>query len=234
MGGRLPIPAPEIEALDPESAEPIERQVYLALRRSMMSGAVLPGSRVSSRSIASSLGVSAMPVREALKRLESDGAMKSSVKSAFVVTYPTIEEFAEILKIRLHLEGMLAREATPRIGKGDIDKAAWLQDRMAQSRSWPQVLSYNYKMHFLIYRAAAMPYALSLVENIWVKIGPALHAVYGDEPGTTPFDHHDAVVDGLRERDADRVEAAILGDLEDAAALIENRLTGRSPSLGPA
>ena len=94
--GRPPIPAPEIEALDSESDEPIERQIYLALRRSLMSGAILPGSRISSRSIASSLGVSAMPVREALKRLESDGAMKSSAKSCFVnrADYPLLVRFA--------------------------------------------------------------------------------------------------------------------------------------------
>jgi DNA-binding GntR family transcriptional regulator len=223
--GRPPIPAPEIEALDSESDEPIERQIYLALRRSLMSGAILPGSRISSRSIASSLGVSAMPVREALKRLESDGAMKSSAKSCFVINFPTVEEFAEILQIRLRLEIMLAREATPRLSDAEIEQISWLQERMAQSKSWRQVLSYNYKMHFQIYRAASMPFALSLVENIWVKIGPTLHVVYDEKTGATPFDHHYTIIEGLRERDPEKVEQAIRSDLKDAATVIKQRLS---------
>src|SRR5579859_5031189 len=110
-GGRLPIPAPELELLDVDSREPMDRRVYRALRRSLMSGAILPGARVSTRSIASALGVSAMPVREALKRLESDGALRSSAQSAFIVNELSRVEFREILLIRLHLETMLAREA---------------------------------------------------------------------------------------------------------------------------
>ena len=166
-----------------------------------------------------------MPVREALKRLESDGAMKSSAKSCFIINYPTVEEFAEILQIRLRLEIMLAREATPLVSSAEIEQVSWLQERMAQSKSWRQVLNYNCKMHFLIYRAASMPFALSLVENIWVKIGPALHVVYDEKTGTTPFDHHYTIIEGLRERDADKVERAIRSDLKEAATVISQRLT---------
>lgn len=228
LAGRPPTPAPEMDPLDSESSEPIERQVYVTLRRAMMSGALLPGARISSRSIARSLGVSSMPVREALKRLESDGAISSSQKSAFFVAYPTVAEFNELLRIRLELEVMLAREATPKISKIEIERAHWLQERMAQSRSYGQILGYNYKMHFLIYRAAEMPYALSLVENIWVKIGPILHAIYGDKKMTAIlFDHHHAIVDGLRAGDAAKVESAIRADLQDAAIVILRALQGR-------
>jgi GntR family transcriptional regulator, colanic acid and biofilm gene transcriptional regulator len=219
--GRPPTPAPDLEALDSESSEPIERQVYMSLRRSMMSGAILPGARISSRSIASSLGVSPMPVREALKRLESDGAVAGFAKSAFVVNYPSAAQFAEILKVRLQLECMLAREAVSKITKEDIDRASWLQSRMCQSDNYLQILNYNYKMHFLIYRAAEMPFALSLVENIWVKIGPTLHAVYADRTApATLLPYHDMVINGLKNKDCDMVERGIQSDLEEAALVI--------------
>lgn len=233
LAGRPPIPAPDLEALDSESGEPIERQVYQSLRRSMMSGAILPGAKVSSRSIASSLGVSSMPVREALKRLESDGAVSSSIKSAFTINYPTVDEFREILKIRLQLEVMLAREATPLITTAIVDRIAWLQERMAQSRNYQQILNYNYKMHFLLYRSAGMPYAVSLVENVWVRIGPMLHAIHSDKVvSATLFDHHNTIVEGLRERNLDRVGAAVRADLEDGATVIERMLAHRIETNG--
>ncbi len=228
IAGRPPTPAPDLEPLSAESDEPIERQVYLALRRSMMSGSILPGARISGRSIANALGVSSMPVREALKRLESDGAVSSSAKSAFIVNYPTLKEFKEILRIRLQLEMMLAREATPLISDADVGRVEWLQDRMKQSRNYAQVLGYNYKMHFLIYRAADMPYAMSLVENVWVKIGPMLHEIYSDKKTTAAlFDHHNTIVAGLKQRDPDSVALAVRADLEDAAAVIVRSLADR-------
>lgn len=222
--GRTPIPAPEIEALSFNGNEPIERQVYTSLRRALMAGAMLPGSRISSRSIAASLGVSTMPVREALKRLESDGALQSSVKSAFIIPYPTPKEFQEILQIRLRLETMLAIAAVPRITKEQIDKVEWLQDRIAQSNNWRQVLNYNQQMHFTIYDAADMPYALALVENVWTRIGPLLHVVYGGAFETTPYEHHYAMITGLRTRNSDTIEQAVRGDLIESADVIVKRL----------
>jgi DNA-binding GntR family transcriptional regulator len=165
-----------------------------------------------------------MPVREALKRLESDGSLKSSVKSGFIIPYPTPHEFEEILQIRLRLETMLAHEAVPVIAKDQIDKIEWLQDRMAQSKSWRQVLNYNQQMHFTLYSAADMPYALGLVENIWTRIGPLLHVVYGGQFETTPYEHHYQIIDGLRERQADKVEQAVRLDLIDSAGVIQGRL----------
>ncbi|WP_313803208.1 GntR family transcriptional regulator [Sphingobium sp.] len=222
--GRAPIPAPDIQALSFDGKEPIERQVYMTLRRALISGAILPGSRISSRSIASSLGISTMPVREALKRLESDGALKSSMKSAFIVPYPTPKEFEEILQIRLQLEVMLAREAVPRISEAQIDKVEWLQDRMAQSKSWRQVLNYNQQMHFTIYDAADMPYALAIVENIWVRSGPILQIMYDSQGSVSSFEHHYEIIEGLRKRDPDMVEKAVVLDLAEAAEVIRAKL----------
>jgi len=222
--GRTPIPAPDIEALTFDGKEPIERQVYLALRKALMSGSILPGSRISSRSIAASLGISTMPVREALKRLESDGALTSLVKSSFLVSYPSAREFEEILQIRLQMEGMLARNAVPLISLEQIREVEWLQERMSQSTSWRQVLNYNQQMHFTIYSAADMPYALSLVENIWVRIGPALHAIYGTKLSEEPFVHHNEIIQALKVRDPDMIDKAIRLDLEEAAETIEAKL----------
>lgn len=222
--GRSRIPAPDIDPLSFDGKEPIERQVYTSLRRALMSGAMLPGSRISSRSIAAALGISTMPVREALKRLESDGALKSVMKSAFIIPFPTPTEFDEILQIRLRLEIMLAREAVVHISEEQIDEVEWLQGRMSHSRNWRQVLNYNQQMHFTIYKAAGMPYALSLVENVWVRAGSILHVIYGEQYETTPFDPHNEIIEGLRLRDPDMVERGIRRDLAEAAKVILKRL----------
>ena len=81
---RARIGAPEMTLVETSASEATELQVYKAIRRALMSGALEPGARISSRSIAESLGVSAMPVREALKRLEADGG-ENGAKAAAIL-----------------------------------------------------------------------------------------------------------------------------------------------------
>lgn len=211
--GRPRVPPPVLEELDVESDAPIDRQVYQALRRSLMSGAIQPGSRLSSRSIAGALGVSPMPVREALKRLDADGVLHSSAKSAFVVHDLTPDEYREILQIRLRLEGLVVREAAKRIGKAEVEQCSWLLDRMKSAREWRQVLNYNFRMHFLIYRCAQMPYALALIENIWLLVGPALHKVSAAVPLDSAYRHLEELVAALDRNAPDDADAALTSDI---------------------
>jgi GntR family colanic acid and biofilm gene transcriptional regulator len=211
--GRPAVIAPALEPLDATSEGPVDRQVYQAIRKSLMAGAIQPGSKLSSRSIAGALGVSQMPVREALKRLDADGVLRSSAKSAFVVHNLTQEEYREILAVRLPLEGLLIRRATERVSAAEIDMTFWLVDRMKASRDWRHVLKYNFDLHFLLYRSAEMPYVLSIVENIWLRIGPALHMVNEAMPIERVAEPLDEVVAAVRARDPDRAEAALHADI---------------------
>ena len=215
MRGRPPVQPPELAPLDAESTEPIDRQVYNAIRRSLMSGAIMPGAKLSSRSIAGALGVSSMPVREALKRLDADGVLRSTAKSSFMVREFTAKEYQEILAVRLPLEGLLTRTATENIADNEIDQVWWLLDRMKASNSWRQLLHYNYKMHFIIYRKADMPYVLSLVENIWLRVGPILHKLNlkKDQSKEEQAAHLHSLADALQARDAVRAEKALHKDI---------------------
>lgn len=228
--GRPATPAPILRALDISSDEPIERKVYSAIRYSLMSGNIMPGAKLSSRSIAEALGVSATPVREALKRLEADGIMEGVFKSGFTVKPLTRDEYHEIFDIRLVLEPMLGRKAAGRVSDVDIKRATWLHDRMTATTNWRQYLDYNYQMHFLVYRAAQQPHTLSLVENVWLKLGPTLNTIYANEAITaseyasTASEHHAALLRGLIERSPDLVEKALLADIRDAVSVADIRL----------
>ena len=216
--------APEMTLPDASETQPRERQVYQAIREALMSGALEPGARLSSRSIAESLGVSPMPVREALKRLEADYVVKSQAKSGFVVRYLTVPEMREILRIRLQLEGMMIREAALNIPPAAIAKIRKLEKLVANAPDIPTSLARNYEMHFEAYRWANMPTTLRIIENIWLRLGPALHHLGGEYTGTTSHYAHNAMIEGLAARDADAAERALHKDLSDAALVMERRL----------
>jgi len=210
--------------VETSASEATELQVYKAIRRALMSGALEPGARISSRSIAESLGVSAMPVREALKRLEADGVVESQPKRGYVVQQLSVEELQEILKIRLHLEGMLVREAAKKITPAAVSKIRKLEQRVAEAPDLPTSLALNYQMHFEAYRWANMPIALSMIENVWLRLGPALYHLGGEYTGATAHNSHAKMVEGLANGDADAAEKGLCSDLIDAAKVMEKSL----------
>lgn len=219
---RVGAPAMTLTATGDEHAT--EVQVYRTIRQALMSGALEPGALISSRSIAEMLGVSAMPVREALKRLEADGVVDSQAKRGYRVRYLSVGELREILNIRLRLEGMLIREAARRITPDAVAQIRNLERLVAEAPDIPTSLAFNYQMHFEAYRWADMPITLGMTENIWLRLGPALYHLGGEYTGATSHDSHSGMIEGLAKGDPDAAEQALCRDLTDAAKVMERRL----------
>ena len=82
----------------------LSADVYKQLRDLLMSGRVMPGEALSLRSIAEALGVSVMPVREAVHRLVAEQALELTANRVLRVPVMTISQFREITSIRINLE----------------------------------------------------------------------------------------------------------------------------------
>jgi DNA-binding GntR family transcriptional regulator len=80
-------------------APPLREQVYESLRRAILVGDVSPGSQLSPASIAESLGISTMPVREALRLLEDDGLVETSARRWTRVRTLSVREAEELYPI---------------------------------------------------------------------------------------------------------------------------------------
>jgi len=89
-------------------------QTYEIVRRQILSGELAPGMPVRQDSIASDLGISKIPLREALGRLEQDGLLCSYPNRGYVVSAMSPEEADEIFSLRLKLEPAAAAEACRR------------------------------------------------------------------------------------------------------------------------
>ena len=85
-----------------------------------MDGSLPPDSRISERSQALSLGISAQPVREALRRLEADGMVITSPRRGTVVAVFSPDRLEEVGRMRIALEGAAAALAARRAGETDI------------------------------------------------------------------------------------------------------------------
>jgi DNA-binding GntR family transcriptional regulator len=152
-------------------------QIYQALRWSLIVGELEPGDAVSTRTVAAEHGVSAMPVREALKRLEAEKALTGAVKRAYRVTEMTPARAADLFQVQSTLEGAAAEIATPNLPQRQIDRLRDLTRQMDTAMADEDARSYlaaNFSFHFIIYSGSGNSELTAIVEALYARTGPWL------------------------------------------------------------
>lgn len=214
--------------IHPVDTETLGKRVYNELRDYLMAGGVQPGEKVTLRQLTSAFGTSLMPVREAVQRLVAEGALELLPNRAIRVPLMTKTRVAEILRIRLALEGMAVEEAAKIILPETIDRLESLNkafsEDMKTSENRGRQFRSNKEFHFTIYRAAEMPVLMSMIEKLWVQVGPFLHFSLGvrhrEEGSKYAPDCHDRLIQALKMRDGKAGCDALAGDLRGAADLM--------------
>ncbi len=228
--GRRQARAPALPPLADDPSISLSQRVQDAIRVGLMSGMILPGDSVTSRSLSKMMGVSSTPVREALKHLEADGALTSRNKSAFFVNSPSRKEFRQILEIRLQLEGLAIRQAAAVATADDVARLRALNDQYEALLRDPNPnksssLLPNCQFHFDIYRMAGSDILMKMIESLWLRIGPMLYNFVSQVhyPGDTAPEHRE-MLDALARNDATAAEAALQRDLVGAFEEISKTL----------
>lgn len=197
--------------------------VYRGLRERILFGGVPPGSTVTLRGLAESLGVSPMPIREAVRRLIAERALKMQDNRRVFVPPMSEPRFQEIVFARLALEPELAARAMDRIGKAKIAHIASLDravDRAMAEGDVPGYMQSNYRFHFAIYDEAGAETLRALVESIWLQFGPFMRMAYGRLGTSTLEDHHQAAIAALKRGDRTALKAAIAADISQGMSFI--------------
>lgn len=219
----------------PEYVTPLPKRqtlgadVYDRIRELLISGRMMPGEQISLRTTAQALGVSVMPVREAVYQLVAEHALEVAPNRTIRVPRITVSQFREITAIRIHIEGLAvqraARAATPSLIAQLRATNGALSDEMASpGPDASRLITLNKDLHFSVYRAAGMPILLRMIESLWLRIGPILN--YDLRSGSqrvqqrVAVTHHDRLIDALEYGDGNGAQAALQGDIESAAEFI--------------
>lgn len=193
-------------------------RVYAALRDALITGRIPPGRGVSLRNLAAALGVSPMPVRDAVRRLVAERALTINPDnkrlSAPSLTSGRLEQ---LIQARGWIEPELAARAAP-LADAKLIKALEAVDAEIDAAlaagDVDRYMAANHAFHFLIYRRSGAEVLLSLADSLWLQIGPYMRVVFG-RMGTTGLDvdHHSEAVTALRNRDPAAAHRAIAADL---------------------
>lgn len=209
--------------------ETLGERVTGELRSLLVAGRLAPGEKLSLRRVAEALGVSMMPVREAVSRLAADGALEVLPGRAVRVPVLSLAQFRELTRLRLVVEGFAAEEAARHATPQDISRlaghdAAFRKAASADPPDSAGAVAANRDLHFALYEAAAMPSLIEMIERLWLKAGPILNLDMRHEPrrleGGSAMQAHARLLEAVRQRDPASARAALEDDINAAAAHI--------------
>ncbi|MBK4715554.1 MULTISPECIES: FCD domain-containing protein [Tenebrionibacter/Tenebrionicola group] len=201
--------------------------VELRLKGALIVGALKPGARLVTKDIAARLGTSITPVREALLRLASSGALEATPAQAFQVPCLPLARFQEITAIRKNLEGMAVREACRCITVEQTDSLRQLLEVYRQARHCGVVesgLQANRALRFRLYGFARLPVLTEMIEQLWVCIGPGYHFLYpASQEMVGSYEDYVMLIEALAAHDETQAERLIHRVIDIGAQIILRR-----------
>jgi DNA-binding GntR family transcriptional regulator len=203
---------------------------YAALRQWLTVGRFLPGERLKIRDVAKALGVGTMPVRAALLRLAAEGALTHSPNCGVAVPLLSRAEFDDVLQNRLLLEGEAAERGALRLLEADkqaLRQGVSVMGEALQRGDATAYLDANEDFHVRLYRAAGSPLLMSLIETVWLKIGPLSNQLFDGNAALAILNEaHQDLMRALDAGDASAARRAIERDLFVAGQFLRKRCPG--------
>ncbi|MCK0197856.1 GntR family transcriptional regulator [Ancylobacter sp. 6x-1] len=206
-------------ASDPRlPGETVQQWVFRRLRRTVMTGRFPPGQAVTIRGLAEALGVSAMPVREALARLVAERALVLLDNRRVRVPEMTARRFEELVTTRTLLETEAAARSLPLADAAFRSRLAVLnhESDLAVARSdTDATIETNLAFHTAFYGGRPDNVLLPLIESVWLQIGPFMRMALIDLDQHYTVDRHAEALEALAAGDEAGLRRAIEADIRD-------------------
>lgn len=161
------------------SSQTLADAIAEGLRQAILAGALSDGKVLRQADLAAQFGVSRVPIREALLKLEMDGLVETRPRRGTVVTSLDAEDFQEILEMRLALEPLALELAIPRLGTVELEAASRILDEAqagmtrsttgqdeAKSEFETRWGDLNWAFHRTLYEAADRTRLLDTIQNL--------------------------------------------------------------------
>lgn len=204
---------------------PMSERIYQSLKWSLTIGEYFPGNNLSIRSLASKMGTSAMPVREALTRLASERLLDSSIKRSYKVPQLNAKRVSDQFFLRARLEGIATRLAVPNLTTSQIEELevlAKMMDKDITSASNENYIVRNYNFHFTIYAASQNEELFWTIERLWAQTGPYLAQIVRSQTMPEEWKNlHTQISMAIKSRNSEQAGQLIEKDISWGVATFE-------------
>jgi DNA-binding GntR family transcriptional regulator len=196
----------------PPVRETLADSVYTQLREAVVSGQLPSGAELKQAELAKQLGVSRVPVREALRRLQAERLLVANPFHRYVVTSLSDEQIAELLEVREELEVFALRRTVTLGGdalRARVKAGAALNGQLYDGMEQGPWLEVDRRFHFVINGGDSAAVA-GVIDDLRQRLNRYMHsAAHGRTRGDAVLHEHETILDALRRGDVDATEAAV-------------------------
>jgi DNA-binding GntR family transcriptional regulator len=208
-----------------ERGDGLSRQVTVALRQAIVTGALQPGERLTEDGIAEEHGVSRIPVREAFRALEVEGFVTIEPFSGTFVSRLSDRDAADLLEVRQAIEVLaISRAATRRTEAQihELDGILGAADAAFATGSTTDLVSLNGRFHLVLAEASGNATIVNLLDQLRHKV-EWVYAAELDARARDSWAEHHRIVDSLRAADPLRASALMQAHITNAEAAYHRR-----------
>jgi DNA-binding GntR family transcriptional regulator len=220
---------------------PIQRRTVAAaavegIRERILDRTYAEGEQLRQDVLAADLGVSRIPVREALRQLEAEGLVTFSPHRGAVVSSLSIADIEELFALRARLETILLRRAVPHLTEEDIERAEEIlneYDAAFRNRDVAAWGDLNWQFHSTLYSAAHRPVTMAVVERLHLHTNRYARMQLALTRGEARAQkEHGAILAAARKRDASRASSLLNAHILGAGRSLVQFLRGERADGG--
>jgi len=203
------------------------------LRQDIIDGKLKPGQRIVISDVAKDFGLSEIPVREAIRRLESEGLVQFTPHVGAVVSTIGESEFLEIYLIRIELEVLATRLAIAHIDEKALSRLNSIIQRAEiaiDEGKHEKLGSLNKEFHLAVYQAGPYPYLYRMILDLWEKFELSNYVfAYVPDRAVPSWHEHQQIVEAIKNKDVDLAAKLVGKQKNRTMKALERFLKERNP-----
>lgn len=201
----------------------VASQVYDDIRESVLNGSLLPGTHLAEPQVASQMGVSRSPVREAFQRLEANGLITIHPSQGAFVRGLSTDEVRGVYTARILIEGYMAELAAQKASRADakaLRQAVAEVDEVARKEDYQATIEADFALHRLVWEIAGHQVLFGILTRLedQIRMFMAVQAPLFDDLVRSVESHHQ-FVEAIIARDAETAKTTIQQHVEEAGML---------------
>jgi DNA-binding GntR family transcriptional regulator len=194
------------------------------IREDILSGRLKPGTKIDQNQLKARFGISAIPIREAFHRLQSEGYVDIVPHRGVHVRPLSREEIEDLYLVRAEVEVLAARLALGNLTENDIQELRDLFGQMSQlteAGAFGELLRVNRRFHYTIYRACRRTHLLQILDDLWMR-SSRYRSLVTVKPSRAKraIGEHRRMLDACVNEDVEALGAAIRQNIEETRKVI--------------
>lgn len=161
------------------------------------------------------LGMSATPIREALRLLQADKLVEYRPHRGIVVSSISSARIVEAFELRMELEPLATRLAVPRLSDSKVNELETLHKELKREKPGQRSTELNAQWHWTIYDASGREYLRDFISRLWEVFPWRTIRLIAGRP-TASLREHDSVMQAIRKSDADLAAARMRTHIESS------------------